>query len=120
MFVASRAQRAVLDNWVQANAAWLGYVVMALLGGAIAHIQAFEKAPEAWTAGKHVGGLAVAWTKAFFIAVIIFYLGQEFRLSQPLCFVATGVFAVFASDAILWLYNLIKRRVDPTGRHDGA
>ena len=113
-----------LANWIQANAAWLGYFVMALLGGAIAHIQAFEKATEKWAAGKHLGSLVVAWTKASFIAVIIYYIGQEFRLSQPLCFVATGVFAVFATDAILWFYGLIKRlvgtRLDPTGKNDGT
>lgn len=112
-----------IASWIQANAGWLGYVVMALLGGAIAHIQAFEKATEKWEATKHVGCLVIAWTKAFFIAVIIYYVGQEFRLSQPLCFVATGVFAVFATDAILWFYSLIKRvvgtRVDPTGKNDG-
>lgn len=112
----------MLANWFQANAAWLGYVVMAVLGGAISHIQSFEKSPVKWEPAKHVGCLVIAWTKAFFIAAIIYYIGQEFRLSQPLCFVATGIFAVFATDAILWFYNLIKRlvgaRIDPTGKHD--
>lgn len=115
---------AEVGSWIQANAAWLGYVVMALLGGAISHIQAFEKATVKWTAAAHVGLLAIAWTKAFFIAGIIYYIGQEFKLSQPLCFVATGVFAVFATDAIMWFYTLIKRvvgtRVDPTGKNDGS
>lgn len=97
---------AFLVDWVHVNAAWLGYVVMALLGGAIAHIQEFEKAQMEWYWGAHVGKLCVAWTKASFIAVIVYNLGQEYwKLPPPVCFVITGVASVFASDSIRWVYD---------------
>ena len=111
-----------LAEWLQANAFWLGYPAMALLGGAISHILAFEKVTVKWTIGQHCGLLTIAWTKAFFIATLIFYIGQEYKLSPPLCFVFTGLFSVFATDFITWIYAKVKRvlgvRLDPTDKGD--
>lgn len=97
---------ALVVEWIQLNASWLGYVVMALLGGAIAHIQDFEKSTSQWFWSRHVGCLVIAWTKAAFIAIIVYYLGQEYwKLPAPLCFVITGVASVFASEFIRWVYE---------------
>jgi hypothetical protein len=104
-------QSAALVEWVQTNAYWLGYAVMALLGGAISHQLAFEKADITWTFNRHLQKLIGCWTKAAFIALVIYYLAQEYKWSGPLSFVATGVFSVFGTEAITTFYQFMKKRM---------
>lgn len=93
---------------------------MALLGGAIAHIQNFERATTHWSFTAHFLGATASLVKAFFIALIIYYLHVEYRWSEPLSFVATGVLSVFASDAIYSVYGWLKPKLfgGQSGPHD--
>jgi hypothetical protein len=105
----------VLIEWIGANGYWLGYATMALLGGAISHQLAFEKTDVDWVWSKHVQVLLGCWTKAAFIALVIFYLSQEYKWSGPLSFVATGVFSVFGTEAITTFYQFLKKRLGMGG-----
>lgn len=94
-------------DWIASNHSWLGYVVMALLGGLTAHILNFEKSPMVdWPWYRHLACIGVAWVKAAFVAVFVYYLAQEYwRVPPPLCFVMSGIGSVFASESIRWFYE---------------
>jgi hypothetical protein len=98
-------------TWILANAAWLGYPVMAILGGAISHILAFENSTVRWTIRQHVGLLVIAWVKAFFIAACILWIQLEYTLSLPLCFFLTGILSVFGTDTIKKLREMGSRLI---------
>jgi ABC-type Fe3+-siderophore transport system permease subunit len=97
---------APLLDWIQANSAWLGYVVMILLGGVTAHILAFEKSTEDWPWWEHFFGLVASLIKATFVSIVVFFLAQQYSgWPPPLCFVLAGIGSVFASDTIRWGYD---------------
>lgn len=84
---------------------------MVIVGGLVAHIQRYELSNVRWSLRQHVGCLFICWTKASFIAAIIYFLQVEYKLSLPLCFIATGLGSVFATDTIKKLYDLSMRWV---------
>jgi len=100
-----------ITDWVLANSAWLGFPLMALLGGTIAHILLFETSNVRWGAAHHVLLLCTSWMKALFIAAVVYNLQVEYQWSVPLCFVMTGLLSVFGSESIKTAYNFMMRRV---------
>lgn len=95
---------------------------MVIVGGAVAYIQQYEASEIRWSAQQHVLSLLSCWIKATLVASLIFYMQQSFRLDLPLCFVATGLLSVFASDAIKKMYELAMKwiffKASPGGRDE--
>lgn len=111
-----------MSEWLLANSNWLGFPLMALLGGTIAHILAFETSNIKWAFSQHFWLLLISWMKAFFIAAVVYNLQVEYRWSLPLCFVMTGLASVFGSETIKSAYNFMMRRIlsRPVKEKDGS
>lgn len=103
-------------EWVMANRAWLGYVAMAILGGAAGHLLSYEQIGQKLTFKQHVGHLCSAWVKAALIAALIFLGGQPGSLSdkgwsQPICHMATGLLSLFGKETLRALWRFMMKRL---------
>lgn len=85
---------------------------MALFGGTIGHVLAFETSLVKWSVGQHCTLLLISWLKALFIATCIFWVQQVFQWNLPMMFLSTGILSVFGSRSILWAYHKFMRYLD--------
>jgi hypothetical protein len=99
------------------NSDWLGFPGMALIGGAVGHIETVKP----WSSARRcIRGLLVSWVRSLFIAVL-FYLAHQALVSWSdgpawytnlaLWFFATGLACVFSSETIRTMYVIGRKRI---------
>ena len=91
--------------WVSENLSWLGFLVMWVMGSIVAHLKAYESSSVEWTMRQHTWGLMRRLIYGTLAGLMVYQLHIEFKWSDPLSFVATGISAVFAADFFdfLWI-----------------
>jgi hypothetical protein len=99
-------------DWLLRNSDWLGFPAMALIGGAVGHIESIR--PGLRT-GRCLWGLALSEVKAVFIAALFFQLARAWGGNLALWFFATGLCSVFSSDSIRTLYVIVRTRIKRVG-----
>ena len=98
-----------IEIWLKTNISWLGFVMMTMIGSAIAHIKAFEASDEEWSYAKHVGGVIVRFIYGIFAGLIVYFAYQYYGWNEKLSFIATGLCCVFATDVVDFWYKLGKK-----------
>ena len=98
-------------DWILRNSDWLGFPGMAIIGGAVGHIETVRP----WISSRRcLAGLLVSWVKALFIAALFYQLhqtcvawsggGNVWYTNLALWFFATGLASVFSSETIRTMY----------------
>jgi hypothetical protein len=114
-------------EWVLRNSDWLGFPGMAIIGGAVGHIETVKP----WSSPRRcVVGLFIAWVKALFIAALFYQLhrtcvawsggGDEpvWYTNLALWFFATGLASVFSSETIRTMYQIGRDKITARARRD--
>lgn len=99
---------AALEIWFAKNLGWLGFVVMCVLGSIVAHIKNYEQSNREWTIREHLWGLLRRGIYGALAGLMVYYLHLEYRWSEPLSYVGTGIAAIFASDFFDFLWVTAK------------
>lgn len=100
----------MLKKWIAENAPWLGFLVMALLGGVIAHVRAWERAGIKIPVGEHVKGLLIRCIYAGMAGLMIYMLAQAaieygWKVSEPLTFVFAGIGGMFGAELFDFIFT---------------
>ena len=101
---------AAIEIWFVKNLGWLGFVIMCVLGSIVAHIKAYETANVEWSVRQHFWGLFRRLIYGTMAGLMVYQLHIEYQWSGPLSYVATGISAIFASDAFDFLWVVIKAK----------
>ena len=99
---------AALEVWFAKNLGWLGIVVMCMLGSVVAHIKNYEQSNREWTVKEHFWGLIRRVIYGAMSGLIVYNLHIEYRWSEPMTYIITGVTAIFASDFFDFLWVTAK------------
>lgn len=99
-----------MQKWLAENAPWLGFILMAFLGGLVAHIRSFEKSADPMTVAEHVKGFTIKTVYAAMAGLIIYLLfeaavGYGYKVSQPLAFVAAGIGGMFGAEFFDFIFT---------------
>lgn len=102
----------LFSAWMTKNVPWIGYVVMSVLGGVVAHIRDWEKRNPGMTYRQHFWALTRRTIMAV-LASILWYLimkenGWE---SRPYSYVGAGLVGLFSPEFFDWLWDLMKARI---------
>lgn len=100
----------MFKKWIAENAPWLGFIVMALLGGVVAHIRAWERAGVVIPVSDHVKGLIVRSCYAGMAGLLIYWSAQAaieygYKVSEPLTFVFAGIGGMFGAELFDFLLS---------------
>jgi hypothetical protein len=117
----------LIIEWVLRNSDWLGFPAMALIGGAVGHIETVRP----WVSSRRcISGLLISWIKALFIAALFYQLHKavmdwgdaddpSWYTNLALWFFATGLASVFGSETIRTMYQLGKDKITSHARRNG-
>lgn len=109
-----------MKKWIAENAPWLAFIVVAFLGGLVAHVRAFEKSALRMTIAWHVRGLLIRSTYAAMVGLIVYWLseaaiGYGYKVSEPLVYVAAAVCGMFGAEFFDFLFttgrDLVRKRL---------
>jgi len=97
-----------IKGWLNGNIAWIGFVVMCILGSVVAHVKSYEAANAEWTVKQHFWGLVRRVLYGSMAGLMVYNLHVEFEWSEPLSYVGTGIAAIFASDFFDFIWITVK------------
>lgn len=94
-----------LEIWIAKNLGWLGFVVMFILGSIVAHTKSYEASNRKWSIREHFWGIVRRLLYGALAGLMVYYLHLEYKWSEPLSYVGTGIASIFASDFFdfLWI-----------------
>lgn len=100
-----------LLKWAVENFPWLGYVVMASLGGVVAHIRNYEAQGKVLTLKQHLFGSLLRVIVSGFAALLMYYimLWQFGTADKPLGYLCAGLVGHFAPEALDLMWSIVKK-----------
>jgi len=101
-----------VNAWVEKNVPWLGYVIVAIVGGIVAHIRQYENINETMTLRQHMWALARRGVMAILAGLMWYWIISSQGLEdKPLSYVGASLVGLFAPEFFDLLWDLFKRRL---------
>lgn len=99
--------------WTMKNVPWLGYIVMSVLGGIVAHIRDWEKRnPGSMTVRNHFWALVRRTFYAVMASALWYLIMKEHGWeARPYAHMGAGIVGMFASEWFDWLWGQMKSRM---------
>jgi putative Mn2+ efflux pump MntP len=121
----------MFKKWIAENAPWLGAMLMAFLGGFVAHVRAYEKSNMSMSLADHVKGFIVRSVYAAMAGLIVYFLFEAavsygYKVSEPLVFVTAAVCGMFGAEFFDFIFktgqDIARKRLglQPENRDDAA
>ena len=101
------------SSWLIANAHWLWWVAMALIGGTVGWIESYKIRG----AAGQIGALLAAWSRGILIAALLYHLHQATGGNVAVWWFFTGILSVFGRESIRRLFQYGNRRFFGNDRH---
>lgn len=96
-----------MNQWLTDNFP-LVVSAMAITGGAVAHIRAYEKSEIKLTWKQHVWGLIRRFCYAGFSGLIVYFMSVEYAWSLPMTCIMAGVVGMFGAEFLEFLWELLR------------
>lgn len=98
--------------WCAKNAPWLGYIVMSVMGGVVAHIREWEQKHPGMGVRDHLVGILRRATMATLAGLLWFLIMQQNSWQgQPYAYVGASLVGMFAPEFFDLLWSLVKKRI---------
>lgn len=104
----------VHDDWIEKVESFLltrpgiGFIILAMVGGIVAHIRAYEQAKIELSLRQHVWGIIGRIISSGFMGLITYFTWNATGWSQAWGFVAAGIIGLFATEASVAIYQIGK------------
>lgn len=102
----------VIGLWLSKNVPWIGYVLMSILGGIVAHVRDWETRNPGYTFKQHVWALVRRTIMAVLAGAMWYLLMKENEWeARPYAYVGASLVGLFAPEFFDFLWGLLKDRV---------
>lgn len=103
--------------WLAKNVPWIGYVLMSVLGGVVAHIRDWEKQNPGMTLRQHAWAITRRTIMAVLAGIMWYLLMKENAWeARPYAYVGASLVGLFAPEFFDWMWALLKARVEAKGK----
>jgi hypothetical protein len=95
-------------KWLNENVPWATFVLLAIAGGAVAHIRVYEQAKIDLSFKQHFWSLTRRCTMAGFAGMLVYLAasGQNWS-SSPWAFFIAGLCGLFSAEALDLMWRLV-------------
>lgn len=101
-----------LVAWCAKNAPWLGYIIMAVFGGIVAHVREWEARNPGMSWMEHLRGLTRRTIMGVLAGLLWFLIMKQNNWEgQPYAYIGASLVGMFSPEFFDWLWTLFKQRV---------
>jgi len=100
-----------LEIWIAKNLGVIGAVVMVVLGSLVAHVKRYEASEREWSVKEHVGGIFRRILYGTMAGIFVYLLHLEYKFSEPMAYIFTGIAAIFASEWFDFLWVKVREKL---------
>ena len=100
-----------LEIWIAKNLGWIGFIIMFLLGSVVARVKNYEQSNREWTVREHFWGLVRRVIYGAMAGIFVYLMHLEYRWSEPMSYIFTGIAAIFASDLFDFLWVKMREKL---------
>ncbi len=90
----------------------LGFCILAMVGGIVSYIKAFESSSYAWTWSDHFWSVIRRGFMGVFAGLMVYFIAATYeQLNSPMAFAAAGFSGIFASELFEVIWTIVRRKL---------